>query len=278
MIYNDLALFTAVARHLSFSAAADQLGIPLSRVSRRIGALEDHLGIRLFERTTRQVRLTQEGRQLMDRCQEPIDSLQDIAGLAGDSTPQTIRLTAPPAAVHSRIGPRLLDFAARNPSVKLDLTATNAKLDFFRDNIDLAFRVGPLQDSGLMARKLWTLTYAFCAGAAFCRDHDLSTPATVAHLLTLPALVSRQPWHIKGGETLKPKVIAHQIDTLALLAEAARRNMGVTILPREMVTDGLQEITVRDACPVSRDMFAVYPSGRLLPARVRNLIDFMAAG
>ena len=94
MIYNDLALFTAVAQHLSFSAAASQIGIPLSRISRRIAELEDHLGLKLFERTTRQVRLTEEGRRLLDQCQGPIEALQDIAGFVDDTRHHTIHLTA----------------------------------------------------------------------------------------------------------------------------------------------------------------------------------------
>lgn len=278
MIYNDLALFTAVARSLSFSGAAHQVGVPLSRVSRRIAELEDHLGVKLFERTTRQVRLTEEGRRLLDRCQEPVEALQDIAGSAEDRTRSTIRLTAPPAAVQARIGPRLLEFASQHPEVKLELTATNEILDFFRDNIDLAFRVGPLDTSSLVARKLWTIDYCFCIGEALAASEGLTNPISRETLLALSALVSRQPWLLQSGERLKPQIIAHEFDTLDMLAGAVRLGMGVAILPRDMVDDGLQELVVRDACPIARDMFAVYPSRRLLPARVCALIDFMASG
>lgn len=278
MIYNDLALFTSVARHLSFSEAAAHLGIPLSRVSRRIADLEDHLGVRLFERTTRKVRLTEEGRRLLDRCQEPVEALQNIAGFAEDTGRQTLRLTAPPMAVQSRIGARLLDFAAGNPQIKLDMTTSNTILDFFRDNIDLAFRVGPLQASGLVARKLWTLQYGFCASPGFLERHGLSRAVSLEQVLALPALVTRQPWLIEGGVQVKPRMVVHEFDTLDLLAGAAQRGMGITILPLDMIADGLVELTVPDARPVSRDMFAVYPGRRLVPARVRKLIDFMAEG
>jgi DNA-binding transcriptional LysR family regulator len=278
MLYNDLALFTAVARHLSFSEAASRIGIPLSRVSRRVAELEDHLGVKLFERTTRQVRLTEEGRRLLDRCQEPVEALQDIAGFAEDTSRHVIRITAPPMAVQDRIGPLLLDFAAQNPDIRLDLTTSNTILDFFRDNIDLAFRVGPLQDSGLVAAKLWTLNYGFCASPGFLEAYDIRGPISLERLLELPALVGRQPWQMQTGMQIKPRNILHEFDTLDMLADAARRSMGVAILPSGMVLNGLQELIVRDANPASRSMFAVYPSRRLLPARVRMLIDFMAAG
>jgi DNA-binding transcriptional LysR family regulator len=278
MIYNDLALFTAVARCLSFSEAAQQIGIPLSRASRRIAELEHHLGVKLFERTTRQVRLTEEGRRLLDRCAGPVEALRDVAGFAGDTGTQTLRLTAPPVAVQSRIGPMLLDFAQANPGVKLEVNATNEILDFFRDNIDLAFRVGPLEDSSLVARRLWSLDYCFCAGAGFVADHMLHGEVSRDRLMQVPALVSRQPWLMQSGEQIKPKHIAHEFDTLDMLRGAAQRDMGITILPRDMLTADLVEVTVEGATPTTRDMFAVYPGRRLLPARVRKLIDFMASG
>ncbi len=276
MIFNDLALFTSVARHLSFSGAATQLDIPLSRVSRKVAELEEHLGVKLFERTTRQVRLTEEGRRLLDQVQEPIEALQNVAGFLEETGRHTIRVTAPPMALQDRIGSLLLEFAALRPDIHLEVSATNAILDFFRDNIDLAFRVGPLQDSTLVARKLWTLDYYFCAGEEFVQTNDLHCPVTLARLMELPVLMARQPWLLADGRVLKPDQVAHEFDTLDMLAGAARRNMGVTILPSEMITDGLIAIKVADAQPTRRDMFAVYPSRRLLPARVRDLIDFLA--
>ena len=117
MIYNDLALFITVAHHLSFSEAVQNLGIPLSRFSRRIAELEEHLDTKLFERTTRQVRLTEEGRRLLGRCQSPIEELQDVAGFTDDIKRQTIRITAPPLAARTTIGPRLLEFAINQANV-----------------------------------------------------------------------------------------------------------------------------------------------------------------
>ncbi|NOD97233.1 LysR family transcriptional regulator [Ruegeria sp. HKCCD6228] len=278
MIYNELALFTVVANHLSFSRAADRLGIPLSRVSRRIAELEGHLGTKLFERTTRQVRLTEEGRRLLDRCQDPIESLQGIAGFTDDTRRQSIRITAPPLAARTTIGPRLLDFAEQNPDVALEVTTTNIMLDFFRDNIDLAFRVGPLTDSSLVAKRLWSVPYCFCAGQGFIRERALDGPISRPDFLALTALTAGQPWVLESGETLQPKHTAHSLTDLDVIAQAARRNLGVAMLPLDMVDGDLQRLEVTDTIPLTRDLFAVYPSRRLLPARVRKLIDFMAPG
>tara|TARA_R110002020_G_scaffold184947_2_gene382307 strand:+ start:24930 stop:25766 length:837 start_codon:yes stop_codon:yes gene_type:complete len=276
MIYNDIALFTAVARHLNFSAAASESGIPLSRISRRIAQLEAHLGVKLFERTTRQVRLTEEGRRLLDLCQGPIEALGDITGLAADAHRPTIRITAPPLAARTSIGPRLLDFLVARPELRVDLTATNLVLDFFRDNIDLAFRLGPLTDSSLVARRLWSVPYCFCSGTGFAARHRLDAPIRTARLLGLPAIVSRQPWRLESGETARPVNMVHEFDDLEIARAAVLRDLGVAMLPLDMAREKLHIITLSDAAPLSRDMFAVYPSKRLLPRRVRDLIDFMA--
>lgn len=277
MIYNDLALFVSVARHLSFSEAAESLGIPLSRVSRRIAGLETQLGVRLFERTTRQVRLTEEGRRLFDQSQGAVEALQNVAGILELPAQQTIRVTASPLAARVSIGPRLLAFAADNPTVRFDLIAANANLDFFRDNIDLAFRLGPLEDSNLIARRLWSVPYRFCAAAGFCEAHGVSGVVTREVLLGLPAVCTQQAWILSNGERLQPSNVTHVLDDLNLVADAARMDFGVALLPEDLVRDGLVPLEVSDVPPVSRDMYAVYPSRRLLPDRMRRLIDFMAA-
>ncbi|MEM9630731.1 MAG: LysR family transcriptional regulator [Pseudomonadota bacterium] len=277
MKFDDLALFTTVARLLNFSEAGRQTGIPLSRVSRRIAELEDDLGVKLFERTTRQVRLTEEGRLLLDKCQAPIEELQAVSGITGNSHQQTIRITAPPLAARISIGPRLLEFASQNPQVKVVLTTTNVTLDFYRDNIDLAFRLGPLTDSDLVARRLWSVPYAFCAGTLFAKEHGISKRASRQEILRLPAVLSRQPWFLENGEKIKPVNVVHWLDDLDLVQTAVKSNMGIALLPLDLIENGMVRLQVADTSPMHREMFAVYPGRRLLPARIRNLIDFMAA-
>ena len=277
MILNDLALFTAVANHLSFSKAAKQLGIPLSRVSRRITHLEEHMGVQLFQRTTRQVRLTEEGRSLLDRCQAPIEALQDLAGFADDTRTQTIRITAPPLAARTTVGRRLLEFAALQPEVKIELTTSYAYLDFLRDNIDLAFRLGPLTDSSLVARRLWPVPYCFCVGRRFANAHNLSRTITVKRLKSLPAIRSRQPWLLESGDEVRPTQAVHMFDDLELVLQAVRQDLGVAMLPADLLSKDVQPIALAGSNALQRDMYAVHPRRRLLAARVRHLIDFMAS-
>lgn len=280
MSFDDLAIFVAVARRLSFSAAATGLSLPPSRVSRRIAMLEDELGMKLFERTTRQVRLTHEGRQLLDRCGAPIEALE--AALHGPGRPANgnegvIRITAPPLAARSTVGPKLLDFMSANPDVSIELVSTNARLDFIRDDIDLAFRLGPLDESDLIVRRLWAVPYTLCAASSFARRHGLTGRADAATVLGLPAISTGQLWRFDGVPPFAPRHVRHVIDDLELALSAVRAGLGVGLLPREMLTSDVVAIEVATLSPQARDMHAVYPSRRLLPRRVRALMDHMIA-
>lgn len=277
MIYNDLALFVSVAHELNFSKAAQRHGLPASVASRRIAELEAHLGFKLFERTTRKVRLTEEGRLLLDRCQNPIEVLQEIGGGSIDSGPQTIRVTAPPLAARTTLAAGLLRFAAAHPSVVLDLVAVNRNLDFIRDNIDLAFRVGPIQGGNLITKKLWDVPYCFCIGKDLAKIHGLTeVPITRTQLLEIPAVTYRQPWLLGGGEVLSPPSVRHTFDELELVLAAVEAGFGIALLPSGMLTAKTQVVAVTDAVPLTRTMNVVYPSRRLLPGRVRSLIAHMS--
>lgn len=277
MIYNDLALFTLVAKHLSFSAAAKQTDIPLSRVSRRIAELEAHFGTKLFERSTRRVRLTEEGQHLLSRCQGPMEALHEATGFTDDIKNHVIHMTAPVVAARTTVGPKVLEYAAQHPEISIHLTTTNARLDFFRDSIDFAFRVGPLDNSNLIARKLWSIDYCICASKAFIEQHQLQQPQPLEQVLQLPAIISKQQWLLSNGSRVQPENVVHEIDDLDVISAAVRHDMGIAMLPNEMLDDSMQAIEMTDTSMLKREMYAVYPSKRLLPVRVRELIDFMAS-
>ena len=230
----------------------------------------------LFERTTRRVRLTHEGRQLLDRCQMPIESLREIGGSLTGEAGSTIRITAPSLAARTTIGPGLLEFAESNPGIAIDLLTTNLNLDFIRDNIDLAFRLGPVTDDSLIARLLWPVPYTFCAGRGFVGTHALKPPISRETLLELPSIMYGSSWLVEQSRPVVPAKTAHFFGELELVKEAVSRNMGIALLPVDMLTDDIVHLRVDGATPTLRNMYAVYPSKRLLPSRVRMLIDHMA--
>ena len=112
----------------------------------------------------------------------------------------------------------------------------------------------------------------------FIRKRELDGPISRPNFLALPALTAGQPWVLENRETLHPKQTAHSLTDLDVIAQAARRNLGVAMPPLDMVDGELQQLEVTGATSMTRDMFAVYPSRRLLPTRIRKLIDLMTPG
>ena len=274
MVFNDLALFVSVAETLNFSKSASQLNLPVSKLSRRIHHLESQLGYRLFERTTRQVRLTEEGKHLLRHCQRPIEELHEAIGQVRSEPFQEIRITAPPLAARQSIGPMLLPFFEDHPSLKLSLITTNANLDFIKDEIDLAFRLGPLPSSEWIAKPLWSVPYGLLASKDFCQQHEVQQPLSLVQLEELPIVFTGQPWVFAEG-VFQPKQPKHHIDDLELAIEAVAAGMGVGFLPLSAVKKDLEIIPIVDRNPVSRIMNIVYPSKRLMTQRVRQLLDFI---
>ena len=278
MIYNDLAIFVCVAKELSFTKAAERLGTPASRVSRRIRELEHQLETRLFERTTRQVRLTHEGQELLHQCEAPLESLRDTlsGGLPGKQESKgIIRVTAPSLAARTTIGPMILQFLRDHPGISIQLVTTNLYLDFIRDNIDIAFRFGPLKTGDVIAKRLWEVPYTLCASRDFILQHDLDNDISTERLAQLPSISTGQVWTFEEAPSFKMENVQHQIDDLTLARAAVEQGMGIGFLPEDMLTGRMQTLSVHGLTPKRRFMYGVYPSRRFLPKRVRDLLDWI---
>lgn len=278
MYYNDLAVFAVVARTLSFVDASRHLGVPPSRVSRRVAELEERLGVKLFERTTRRVRLTEEGATLFDRCDAPLEMLDGAVRAEREGALDSkggVRATAPPLAARRTIGPLLLEFMAAYPSISIELITTNTNLDFVRDGVDVAFRLGPLDDSELVAQPLWQVDYCLCVGVAMLERYALTSRLSRVRFEELPTISIGQPWRLREVNRYKPKNVRHVLDDLELAQMAVAAGQGACFLPLDMLTPDIAALEVEDLTPVSRAMYVVYPSRRLLSHRVRRLVDHL---
>jgi LysR family transcriptional regulator AphB len=274
---DDLALFVSVARAGSFSAAASDSGIPLSTVSRRVGDLERRMGAKVFERTTRRLRLTEFGAQLLERTEASIESLAEAIRLRMP-VGGVIRATAPPLAARTRLGAGLIGFLQDHQHVSLEIITTNRHLDFVRDNIDIAFRIGPLDDSSLVAVKLWDVPYSICAGGQLAEQlAKRSDPIGIDQLNALPAISMGQVWRFVGLPAFHPHNIVHRIDECELAASAVKAGLGLAYLPRDMVQQVGIEVPLDGLVPQDKALYALYPERRLLPAHLRELIDWLKA-
>jgi len=290
---NDLWYFAQVVEHGGFSPAGRAIGVPKSRLSRRIALLEERLATRLIQRSTRSFTITDAGQLFYRHCramiieaeaaQEAMESLQaEPCGL--------IRLTCPVALLHVHVGEMLAQFMLKYPQVTVQLEETNRRVDILNENIDLAIRVRPLplEDSELVMRKLATRTMCLVASPDLVTRFGL--PASPADLQHWPSLArarvqNHYRWVLTGPEG-QEATLHHQprfitTDMLALRA-AAVAGVGVVQLPLLMLDEQMREGKLVRLLPEWRAkpeiIHVVYPSRRgQLPA-VRALIDFLAEG
>ena len=170
MDLNSLAVFAKVVESNSFSEAARRLRMPISTVSRRIAELEDHLGIRLLERSTRSLRLTELGAEVLEhaiRSAELSEAVENIVSNRLSNVAGTLRLSAPPSISDTLLTPLVTAFQASYPNVRVQILVTDRFVDLIAEGVDLVFRMGTLRDSSLVARRILTYRHQLVASPAY---------------------------------------------------------------------------------------------------------------
>lgn len=287
---NDLYYYVQVVDHRGFAPAGRALGMPKSRLSRRIALLEERLGARLLQRSTRRFAVTEIGQTYYAHCQAMLveaDAADEAIARTHAEPCGTVRLACPVALLDARVGEMLADFLAAHPRVELQLEATNRRVDVIGEGIDVAIRVRPppLEDSDLVLRVLADRGQCLVASPALLAH--AGTPRAPADLVRLPSLDLGSPqtehvWQLIGPENAQA-AIRHQprLVTLSMLAlrAAAMAGVGIVQLPTMMVRDQIASGALVQVlpgwAPRREIVHAVFASRRgLLPA-VRVLIDFL---
>lgn len=281
-----------VARAGSFAAAARETGVDPSSVSRQIAALEDTLGIRIFERTTRWLTLTEAGRIYIDRITAALDAMDEAADSARDAISEPsglLRVTSSVAFGERWLIPRVASFRAQHPRIDLDLILTDAVVDLANDGIDLALRLGPPPETGtFVAAKLFDTTYRVVASPSYIAQFGQpKTPQDLAQhdglLFNLPAF--RRQWLFrdpKDGSTQEalPKQSLTISNALAL-RRAALAGMGIAMLADWTIAEDLENGELIDLFPDHQTSagnfdsaaWIIYLSRSYVPARLRAFID-----
>lgn len=286
---DDLAVFVEVAKHSSFVAAAKQLSIPTSTVSRSVARLEAQLGVLLLRRTSRTVAVTDEGQQLLDGSAVHLEGLSEALAAAKDLKPEpegVVRVTAPAFTGSTRVTRSLAAFAAKCPKVSIELDASNAMHDLLRDGYDFGIRVGAGVVGEFVARKLWQGQLCLCASMGFVHA-QLGGHRRVSRkaIDAAPCVVLRSPavWRFRDAHQqlieVRPRTRFAVNDPRAMLT-AARSGVGMTLVPADAFAAdrrGLVELEPDFGEPEPSDLFVVYPTRRLLPSRVRLAIDWLMA-
>lgn len=280
-------LFVRVAELGSFAAVAQQLGVARSVVTRQVAALESHLGSKLMVRSTRRLTLTSAGSAYLEKCRVILNLVEaaetDIA--AEQAAPRgPIRLGLPLSFGVRRVAPLLLDFAARYPEVSLDMDYSDRRMNLIEEGIDLAIRVTRQLGPGDVARKLGTSHMKVVAAPDYLARHgrpqvpaDLSDHAYLGYTLAGRSDVLFIENGVSIGVPVRSRINASNGE---VLVEAAVRGMGITCHPDFIVdaylADGrLVHILENHATP-ALGIYAMLPSNRQVPHRVRVLMDFLA--
>jgi LysR family transcriptional regulator for bpeEF and oprC len=283
--------FAETAKCGGFAAAAREQGVAPSTLAKAVARLEAALGVKLFHRTTRQVRLTPDGERLYQRCQRVLAEVEDLQSEASGTRALpsgTLRIDLPVFYGKHFVMPLLAALQQRHPQLQIDLRLSDAYVDLVRDGIDMALRIGQLRDSTLVARRVDRQQLVLCASPAYLAAHG--TPRRVEELAGHAAIVFRlptsgrdRPWQLRqrGTEVALTPRARLRIDDGEGLVEALKLGMGLCQLPDMMVRAELERGDLVELLPSCRPepmpIHIVYPSGRLLPQRVRVAIEALEA-
>lgn len=286
--FEELETFVAVVESRSFAAAAERLRVANSAVSRRIADLESRLGAQLFIRTTRRRSLTEAGRHLYERSVRLLADLDEAeqSVASGQAEPRgNIHLAAPLSFGLLHLSSALADFLRQNPEVNLDLNLDDRRVNLIEEGFDLALRIGRLEDSTLVARRLAPIRMVACASPDYLEAHgEPMAPEDLLHHAGLfyGYISDHQNWpYPSAGRALGARVpMRLRSNNGDVLLQAAIHGFGIAVLPTFLayraLGDGRLKAILRDHPLPDLALYAVYPSRRHLPNRVRRLIDALA--
>lgn len=283
-----MGLFVHVVELRSFTEAARRTGLSKSVVSRRVAALEDRLGTRLLNRTTRRLSLTEPGVAFYERCArmlaEAAEAEDAVAALSREPR-GLVRVAAPVSLCHLVMMPAFAAFLAEHPGIRLEISASDRMDDVIGEGYDVALRIGQLADSSMVARRLADVPFAIVASPAYLerrgrpsRPEDLMDHATLHYT----GIAAHQEWRfaldVGAGIVLNPAPF--QTDNGTVLREAARAGVGITVLPRFVVGDliarGELVEVLQDHLIAERGLYAVIPHRRNAAPKVVAFIGFIA--
>jgi len=288
---NDLLYFAEVADRGGFAAAGRALGLPKSRLSRRVAELEERLGVRLLQRTTRKLSLTAVGEQYHRHCvamREDARAAEEAVAQVQAEPRGTIRVACPVTLAQTTLGPILPHFLARCPQVNVDMRVSNRVVDLVEEGVDVALRVrATLDDSGSLVVKNFGPSRALlvCSPAQRARQGTPMTPDDLARMdtVSMSSINGHTSWHLIGpnGEAFefrhRPRYVA---DDLLTLKFAVTSGSGICMLPDYMCRDDIRDqrlIQVLPGWAPRQGIFhAVFPSRRGLNPAVRSFLDFLA--
>lgn len=281
---NDMRLFVEVAKAKSFRRAADALGMPNPTLSRRVGALEKAIGLRLLHRTTRKVELTEAGQIYFERCRRIVDEARLAHEQLGEMLAQPsglLRASLPVDFAVTYLAPLVVEFASRYPGIAFDFDLTPRRVDLVSEPFDVAIRTGKPENSQLIARLLAELpAYLYASPRYLERMGDPTKPADLEQHECL-GILKATSWtlHDKTATTTVSFGGGRfALNSIGMIRRLATLDMGIILMPEQLVADDIASGKLRQVLPQWRgDPVPVYAmtETRLLPAKTQRFIEFL---
>lgn len=282
----DMQIFAATVEAGSFTAAAERLGLSKQFVSRRVMALEERLGVRLLNRSTRRLSVTELGREFFERVGRILEDVADAeqAMCRDHASPRgTLRIAAPVSFGTLHLSPRLPALLARYPELRLEIDLNDRYVDLLAEGYDMAIRIGALRDSSLVARALAPVRMLACASPGYLAARGTpASPAELAHHDCLPYGHSRGvEWQFQqDGKPLGIAIAGRlRANNGELARDAAIAGLGIALLPEFMLSEALEEgrlLPLLEAyAPPPSAVHAVYPRHRQSSVAIRACVDFL---
>ena len=287
---DSLVIFARIVEAGSFSEAARRLKLPVSTVSRRLAELEGRLGVRLLQRSTRSLRLTDIGTDVFEQARrgaEISDAVESIVSHRRTDVSGALRLSAPPSISDSLMAPLIGTFQAAHPDVRVQLFVTSRPIDLIADGVDLAVRIGPIDEPTLVVRRIMSYRHQLLASPAYLERHP--APQTPDDLLDhrLLAFSFRQPrkqWTFVEASGTAQRTVSFapylEMNDYAGLAPALLAGVGIGDLPPIVLPGLVQDVRLVEVMPRWRfaalDLSLVHLGNRYLPRPVRVFADLFA--
>jgi DNA-binding transcriptional LysR family regulator len=286
---DDVVIFVKVAQFESISRAARSLGMPISTVSRRLSVLESKLGVSLLRRTTRRVTLTAQGREYFDQCREPLTLLEEAERVLtlGKTTPEgLLRMSVPVILGQEPFLDFLSGFLKAEPRIRIDLLITNLFLDLVAENLDVAIRVGELEDSSVVATRIGKSVRYVVAAADYLKGRK--PPVEPADLklhdcVMLNARNNETDWDLVNGRKKARIRVSGPISSrdFSSVSTFVYRGHGIGLLPSTYCDEGLASGALIRLLPKWASsqipVFAVYSNRKFLPLRLKVFLKALAA-
>lgn len=279
--------FVTVVNEGTFTRAADRLEISPQLVSKYVSQLEQHLGVRLLNRTTRKIHLTEAGASYHLRTQQVLNDIDDMESHIGDLQTQAqglLRISAPVSFAIRHMGPLLSEFQMAHPGVGIDLQLNDRKVDVVEEGFDIVLRIGHLKSSSLIAKRIAPIRLVMCASPTYLkqrgtpqRPEDLERHRYLRY--SYMELDTSQPlyrWLQSSSQDGISSMISNNGD---VLVEAAIASVGIALQPTfisgSAIKEGKLQVVLPEYEPEPMGLYAVYAHRQLLASKVRSFIDFI---